>query len=376
MSPEVNQIGKEEKKGVIVYTNKHQIHRASVVSRENPERLESGFKYIKNRTDILDHFDMDQEFEPATREDLERVHEKSYIDFMEKYCENGGGFLGDSTYVQKGSCRAAKYSSGGAIELCDQVKKNYDYGFALIRPPGHHATLDNYGGYCLYNNSAVAARWLQEKRRINKVMIVDWDGHAANGTMRIFYDDPTVLTISVHRDPNGFYPHDGFLHQIGKREGRGYCVNVCLPAGSGDPEFKKVCESLVFPLANEFNPDFVIGCNGFDSHHSDPVVGLRFTSRSYHYIAKKLSMKYNGRSALLMEGGYEKFNGKLLHTLLSGLSLFDNPYEELEDNLSHSILQKGSICKETDEMLKELKNLLRDSPLGGFIEYENGEEEV
>ncbi len=355
-------IGDDKKKGVLVYSPVHEIHQASMTSRENPERLSRGYKYIKNRTNILDHFDLLEKYEPVTDEELERVHERTYIDFIEGYCKKGGGFLGDSTYVQKGSCKAARYSAGGAIESCRRVVDEYDNSFALIRPPGHHAKPDNYGGYCLYNNAAIAARWLQKNNK-KKIMILDWDGHAANGTMRVFYEDPTVLNISIHRDPEGFYPHDGFAHQIGKGEGIGYCVNVGLPAGAGDQEFRKTCEKIVFPLAEEFDPDFVIGCNGFDSHHSDSVVGLSYTSDSYFFIASELAKRYSGDLSILMEGGYEKFNGKLLHTILSGLSHHKNPYEEMDD-LSRSVIQKGSVCKDTNKKIDELKMILSDYPLG------------
>lgn len=347
----------------MIYNPIHQIHRAAVTSRETPERLTDGYNYIKNRTDILKAFELVEEYEPATEDDILRVHEKPYMEFMKSYCEKGGGFLGDSTYVQKGSCKAARYSAGGAIESCKRVLEGYDSSFALIRPPGHHALPDRHGGYCIYNNSAIAARWLQQQGK-KKIMIVDWDGHAANGTMRIFYDDPTVLTISIHRNPEGFYPHDGYVHQVGRGEGMGHSVNVCLPMGAGDREFKMACDQIVFPLANEFLPDFVLGCNGFDSHHSDEVVGMRYTSNSYYYISKRLSEKFRGRLAILMEGGYKKFNGKLLHTILCGLSGLDNPIEELDDNLSHSMLQMGNVFKETVDSLGRLKNTLSDYPLG------------
>ncbi len=353
-------------KGILTYTPKHQMHRASVVSRENPERLESGFKYIKNRTDIFKTYDLIEDFQPASDEDIARIHEKSYIDFMEGYCKKGGGFLGDSTYVQKGTCLAARYSAGGAIEVCRKVSSGYKTGFALIRPPGHHALPDNYGGYCIYNNAAIAARWLQSEKpnTYSKIMIVDWDGHAANGTMRTFFEDPTVLTISTHRDPHGFYPHDGYPHQIGSGAGRGYTVNIPLPAGAGDKEFRRVCEEIVFPLEKEFSPDFVIGCSGFDSHYSDTVVGLKLTSGSYHYIAKELAHRYTGRLAVLMEGGYEKFNGKLLHTLLAALMKKDNPYKDVKIDLSGSLMQKSNVRKETEENIVELKSVLCDYPLG------------
>jgi len=334
-----------------------------MVSRENPERLERGYKFIQNRSDVLDYYDLLEDYEPANEEDLLKVHEKTYVDFIEGYCKKGGGFLGDSTYVQKGSCKAARYSAGGAIEVCKRVMSDYQAGFALIRPPGHHALPDNYGGYCLYNNAAIATRWLQEQGK-RKIMIVDWDGHAANGTMRTFYSDPDVLTISVHRDPEGFYPHDGFSHQIGKAAGRGYSANICLPRGASDSELKKSFKEIVFPLAEAFDPDFVIGCNGFDSHQSDSVVGLNYTADSYHFISYELGKRYKNKMSLVMEGGYEKFNGKLLHIVLFGLLGKENPYGELKENLSSSIIQKGSVCKDTMDNIEGLKSILKEFPLG------------
>lgn len=351
------------KKGSLIYTPLHKIHRVESTSRENPERVESSIKYIMNRTDILDYIELTEGFDPASLDDILSIHDKPYIDFMISYCERGGGFLGDSTYVQKGTWNAAIHSAGGAIETCRQVIHGKEFSYALIRPPGHHAFRDKCGGYCILNNSAIAARWLQ-KQGLNKIMIIDWDGHAANGTMSVFYDDPSVLTISIHRSPDGFYPHEGFMHQIGRSSGMGYSANLCLPNGAGDKEFKMICEKILFPLADEFDPDFVIGCNGFDSHHSDPVVGLKYTSSSYYYIATKLAEKYSGKLGIITEGGYEKYNGKLLHTLLYGLLGMDNPFPESDNSLSRSIVNKENICKDTLANIDKLKSVLADYPLG------------
>ncbi len=316
----------------LLYNSSHESHRPTILSPERPDRITRPMQYLKNRVGIFnDDCDLLDEFRQASMEDIARVHSSEYIQFVKNYCKRGGGFLGDSTYFTPGTFQQATIAAGGAIKAGSLVVKGtYLRTFALIRPPGHHAGKDRYGGYCIFNNGAILARHLQVVHKLSRIMMVDWDGHSGNGTSEIFYKDPTVMTISLHRDPKDFYPHDGFLHQIGSGSGRGYNVNIEMPEGSGDNEYNQAFEEIILPLADIFKPDFLIGVNGFDAHHSDEQTGLELSYDGYYDIIMNMK-KISKRFPIVMEGGYSDFNGKLMHVVLNAMIGKAQPYKQ--DNI-------------------------------------------
>lgn len=347
----------------LIYTPLHIAHKSNLISPENPERLERIMRYLQNKMKQFSESNckLIQEFEPATEEDILRVHTKKYVEFIMNYCKKGGGFLGDSTYFTYQTFALASLAAGGAIKAGEcVVNKEFDYAFALIRPPGHHATMDKYGGYCIFNNSAILARYLQEKKGLKKIMIIDWDAHAANGTCQIFYDDPSVFVISLHQDPHGFYPHEGFMAQIGKGEGLGYTVNIEMPKESGDTEYILAFDELVLPLYKSYAPDFVIGCNGFDSHHSDPYTDLQLTSDGYYRMVQRLRNLAKNKLVLLLEGGYHPNLGPLTHTIIKSLLGEENPFIEHIDVLSSSASRGDAVYKLTSRKISNLKTILKD----------------
>jgi acetoin utilization deacetylase AcuC-like enzyme len=228
----------------------------------------------------------------------------------------------------------------------------------MIRPPGHHASPNSYGGYCIFNNAAILARHIQQRNGIEKIMIVDWDVHAADGTMKVFYEDPSVLTVSLHRDPIDFYPHNGFARQIGARAGRGTNINIVLPKTSGDDEYALAVKDIVLPIYRQFSPDFVIGCNGFDAHFSDPNSKMRMTSEGYYNLVKELKSVMKGKLSILMEGGYTEFNGKLTHSIICALTGEPPPYTHEIDIRSDSLFKEGTPHITFEKNLKNLKLLL------------------
>jgi len=163
-------------------------------------------------------------------------------------------------------------------------------------------------GFCYFNNVAVMARYLQEKLGLKKILILDWDAHAANGTMDIFYDDPSVLNISIHQDPVSFYPGTGFAEQIGQGPGKGYTVNVPLRSGAGDSDYVYVLEELVIPLARSFQPELIAISTGFDSHNDDFISGLQLTENGYGFLTEMMMNLAKeicgGRLMVELEGGY------------------------------------------------------------------------
>lgn len=352
----------EKNKTAIVYNSAHVGHKPGTSSPENPERLTSIMDYLTTQARAFEHnCVLIQEFESAREEEALLVHEMRYIDFIKDYCKRGGGFLGDSTYLTKDSYKYALLAVGGAIKASELVlERRFDTTFALIRPPGHHASTDSYGGYCILNNAAILARYLQNWRGLKKIMIIDWDTHAANGTMKIFYEDPSVLTVSLHRDPIDFYPHNGFIRQIGGREGRGTNANIVLPKSSGDEEFLLAIEEIVLPLYHQFSPDFVIGCNGFDAHFSDQNSKMRMTCEGYYNLVRNLRDEMGKKLTILMEGGYTDYNGKLAHSIIAALTGEKPPYMGEIDVRSDSLFKVGTPRKTFEKNLKNLKLLLSE----------------
>ncbi|KAJ7579149.1 histone deacetylase complex protein [Mycena floridula] len=214
-----------------------------------------------------------------------------------------------SLYVVPGTTYAARLACGGVIECClavarDELKKT----FAIVRPPGHHAEPDEHMGFCIFNNVAVAARVVQEKTKIKKILILDWDVHHGNGTQRAFNDDPSVLYISLHRYERGeFYPCGPFggMQSCGEGAGLGYSVNIPWPeAGMGDADYLHAFQKIVMPIAMEFAPELVIISAGFDAAKGDELGECLVSPAGYAHMTHMLSGLANGRLVVALEGGY------------------------------------------------------------------------
>lgn len=237
-----------------------------------------------------------------------RVHTPDYLNSLEKICRSGGGFLdyGD-TYASPVSYQAALNASGGTLGVLDWVVKGKaQTGFALVRPPGHHATQAKAMGFCLLNNVAIAAREAQLKG-LKRVMIVDFDVHHGNGTQAVFDRDSSVLYISTHQE--GIYPGSGWWTDAGSGPGEGYTVNIPLPARAGDANFEEIFEEIVFPMAARFAPDILLVSAGFDAHWKDPLANLSLSTSGYYSIGSWLMEIANhhshGRLLFVLEGGYD-----------------------------------------------------------------------
>ena len=239
----------------------------------------------------------------AADEELRRIHTAAHVRAVDATASSDFQALDPDTYTSRGSAEAARLAAGGLVDLASEVLSGrLANGFALLRPPGHHAEADRAMGFCLYNNVAVAARAVQAAGSCERVLIVDWDVHHGNGTQHSFWDDPSVLYFSTHQFP--FYPGTGAAEEAGGGKGRGFNVNVPWPAGMGDADHLSAFDRLLLPIARSFSPDLVLVSAGFDAAAGDLLGGMRVSPGGYAALTERLLSLADGRLVLALEGGY------------------------------------------------------------------------
>jgi acetoin utilization deacetylase AcuC-like enzyme len=246
-------------------------------------------------------------FVSAEREALERVHDPRYLDLLEEITAQGGAWLDGDTVVTPDSLATAKLAAGAGISAVDAALDGVaSRSFALVRPPGHHATRERGMGFCLINNIAVAAGHALS-RGLERIAIVDWDVHHGNGTQDIFYTSRQVLFCSMHQFP--FYPGSGFVNEVGREEGEGYTVNVPLPAGQSDAVYLQAFDDRILPELRAYEPELLLVSAGFDAHADDPIGGMRMTEAGFAAMATRVAEVADrsaaGRVVLILEGGYD-----------------------------------------------------------------------
>ncbi|XP_050790649.1 histone deacetylase 5 isoform X7 [Gopherus flavomarginatus] len=225
----------------------------------------------------------------------------------------GIGVDSDTVWNEMHSSSAVRMAVGCLVELAFKVASGeLKNGFAVIRPPGHHAEESTAMGFCFFNSVAIAAKLLQQKLSVGKILIVDWDIHHGNGTQQAFYSDPNVLYISLHRYDNGnFFPGSGAPEEVGSGMGVGYNVNIAWTGGVdppiGDVEYLAAFRTVVMPIANEFSPDVVLVSAGFDAveGHLSPLGGYSVTAKCFGHLTKQLMKLAGGRVVLALEGGHD-----------------------------------------------------------------------
>jgi acetoin utilization deacetylase AcuC-like enzyme len=243
----------------------------------------------------------------ASAEEISLVHDNQYISHIRDVAQRGGGWLDVDTVMSPDSYQAAIYAAGGTIRASEAVMNGeVDSAFALVRPPGHHATSHRAMGFCLFNNVAIAAKYALAKYKLARVIIIDFDVHHGNGTQAAFYDNPQVLYISTHEYP--FYPGTGGIEETGGGVGEGTTINIPLPAGCSDGEYLQVFEQIVVPAARRFNPQFIMVSAGYDLHWVDEIALMQVSTSGFAQmvrIIKGLADELcNGRLVLSLEGGY------------------------------------------------------------------------
>jgi acetoin utilization deacetylase AcuC-like enzyme len=283
---------------------------------------------------------------PIRMDELERVHPASHAARIEAFCQAGGGRIDEDTVAAPASYEVALLSAGGAIVGVDEAMAGRP-AVVIARPPGHHALKEQTMGFCFFNNAALAARHAQAAYGLKRVMILDWDLHHGNGTEAIFYDDPSVLYLSTHQNPN--WPGTGHPTDVGCAEGKGYNVNVPLPMGTGVPGYKRTFREVFAPVVRAFRPELIILSAGYDAHWRDPLGRMGMTVAGFAELTRVVKgwadTLSQGRLVAVMEGGYDldALSGSMLATVqvLRGEPAEDtlgpSPYWEPEAEVDRAI---------------------------------------
>jgi acetoin utilization protein AcuC len=313
--------------------------------------------------------------EPATEQDLLLICEKDYIDFTrEYYGASGTGSSPADQFFRFHSMdnlpigrpgkleEAARLVIGQAKMACNLVQ-NGEFDKVVSVGGGLHHAKRSYGeGFCLYNDVAYCALYLLSEFALDRILILDTDAHAGNGTAEYFYMEPKVLFIDIHQNPNTLYPGTGFIHQIGEGAGKGFTINIPMPVGAGDNSYKLVFDSIVSPVTREFQPQIIIRNGGSDPHLYDDLTDLGLTVKGFRMIGERvreLSTICGDRVIDLIASGY---NRQILPyawlALTSGLMGINMKLEEPERIPQQYI--SDSVYVETEKVVNEVKNNLKE----------------
>ena len=273
---------------------------------ENPGRLTA----IQNRLESSEFYNNLIPIQPrkATAEEIGMVHDSGYVASVKQSCADGVRNLDADTVISSDSYDAALLSAGAGISAIDQlIDGNIHNAFCAVRPPGHHAEQDHAMGFCLFNNVAIAARYAQKTKGLNKIFIFDWDVHHGNGSQHSFYSDPSIYYSSMHQYP--FYPGTGAGEETGTGDGLGTTLNLPMDAYSDDDDYLSAIENKLIPEIQHYKPDLIIISAGFDAHQNDPLAQIQLTTECFGKMTELLMGiardVCDGRLLSMLEGGYD-----------------------------------------------------------------------
>lgn len=301
----------------------------------------------------------------ATEQDILRVHESAHVERVkhESTLPKGGDAGDGFSPFGNGGYEIALLAAGAVMTAVEAVVSGHvQNAYALVRPPGHHAIRESGMGFCMFSNLAIAAMHARATLGVNRIAVVDWDVHHGNGTQQIFYNDPHVLTISLHQD-NVFPPNSGAVTERGEGAGFGYALNIPLPAGTGDGGYLYAMDQLITPALERFQPELILVACGFDASTMDPLARQMVTSDGYRTLTTRLmasaAQLCDGKIAMSHEGGYSPvyvpFCGLSVLETLSGAPIFADPYLPVVSGFAGQDLQPAQ-----RELIDSLVPLLDD----------------
>ena len=292
-------------KTIILKEDRYLDHVTQPGHPECSERLRAIYARLKDE-DVKDCFEEVQP-EQVSIAEISMNHSSEYIETIK--ATDGRSFvsLDPDTTTSSGSWKASILAAGAVITGIDMIMDGKaDNGFALVRPPGHHAEKSRAMGFCLFNNIAIGAKHLLKNHHLKRILIIDWDIHHGNGTQNSFYSSPEVLYFSTHQYP--YFPGTGAFNETGIEDGAGFNVNVPLGGGQGDGDFLKIFSELLLPIAEQYRPEFILVSAGYDIYRHDPLGTMDVTPEGFFSMAlflKQMARKLcNGKILMTLEGGY------------------------------------------------------------------------
>jgi acetoin utilization deacetylase AcuC-like enzyme len=297
----------------------------------SPHLISRAYRLL-NRTGLLAQL-VEVPVRLAAVADIERVHTPQHVRHIRDVSLAGGGEAGEYAPASPETYEVALLAAGGALAGVDAVLAGTVRNlYALLRPPGHHATPDQAMGFCYFNNVAVAARYTQDRHGVGRVAILDWDVHHGNGTQAAFADDPSVLFISLHQAD--WYPTGaGSVDETGSGAGAGYTINVPLPAGTGNAGYLAAIERIVAPAIRRFSPELMIISAGQDPSGVDPLARMAVSADGFRAMAAIMAAVADevceGRLVACHEGGYSQgYAPVCTWAVVEGLSGIRTPYDD------------------------------------------------
>jgi acetoin utilization deacetylase AcuC-like enzyme len=291
-----------------LYDVRYLLHDTGPYHPEVPERLEMIYQGVES-AGLMRHL-IRVEPKRAAMKWIEAVHTPAYIRRFEEVCLNGHSTLDhQDNQMCTDTYDTALLAAGGVIETASMVVQGrIDNAFCAVRPPGHHAEVDQAMGFCYFNNVAVAARYLQSEGGVGRIAIIDIDVHHGNGTQHIFERDDSVFYYSIHQHPSFAYPGTGREFEKGQSGGLGFTKNSPMLPGQNDADYRRQIEHDLLPAMDQFKPEFVLVSTGFDAHEDDEMSDINLTTEGYSWVMQsllELARHYcSGRLISVLEGGY------------------------------------------------------------------------
>ena len=341
----------------LIYSNSYLRHKTGHRHPESSSRLRVIMRELNKNAILENERCTIVKPQRISIKDLQLVHKRDYIQQIKHVCSCGGGLLDkEDTVVSAQSYEVARLAAGGAVKAVYMVMEGkVRNAFAFVRPPGHHAGPDYPMGFCIFNNIALAATYLQKRFGLKRVLILDIDAHHGNGTQDIFYRSNKVLYVSLHEDPLEF-PLTGFVDEVGEDAGQGYSVNIPLPYGTGDKIYLRAFNEIAAPIINQYKPQFILVSTGFDNHYADPVGNMSLSAFSYtkifETILEQATRFCQGKVVAVLEGGYSmRFLGKMACAVTAKMAGIPYQLKDKHQGTGVKVRRKG------EKTINKVKNI-------------------